>query len=208
MAKGHVRHALYAQNGRDRSIEDQIHVAHNMWDNGFGQLSDGLKRSNTENELDIELEFTPETVLENLYGAGVVEKEPEDFEDLMTYAIAQWIDDGEIVNGEVTENAEEAIDALIEHMHEEDPSTGSSGAVADGAGVTIRQVVSDELEVVPSAVEAALRDGDAVDKIRQVVGVLREHPDVETGEEYGTITFRNEAYRYRLSEPAERLYRK
>lgn len=100
-----------------------------------------------------------------------------------------------------------AHENLIDHIHETDPSSDDSTAVADGAGTTLRQVVADALPepVAGPGVDANLRGGDPVEKLRTVVPEIKSSP-FSTTEDYGNITFRNQAYRYTLTETAAELY--
>jgi hypothetical protein len=178
-----------------------------MENQNIGPNHEGLRRSNLESALGISLSHQPKTVLEHLVDIGLVERDPEDFEDLNTYAIAEWLgNDGEIVNGEVEETAEDGLEALIQHMQDTDPSTGNSPAIPDGGGPTVRSALSNGLGVAPTMIENHLRSGDAVENLREAVGIIENHPDLSTRSDYGKIIFRNEAYRYRLTNTAIQLY--
>lgn len=208
MAQRHAELVIRTLNGRHGSVDDQVTSLHGMVNKNIGPNHEGVRRSNLESTLGVSLSHQAETVLENLVDIDLVEKDPEDFDDLRTYAIAEWLgNDGEIVNGEVEETAEDGLENLIQHMQDTDPTTGGSPAVTDGAGTTVRSVLSNSLGVAPNAVENHLRSGDAVANLREAVTVIENHPDLSTRSDYGKIIFRNEAYRYRLTDTAITLYR-
>jgi len=202
----HTEYTIWSLNGTHNSIEEQIEVSHRLFEEGIGPSRDGIKRSDIESELGIGLDFAPKTVIENLRSTGIVSRSPETFDELRTFVIATWIgSDGEIVNGEVANVAEEGIEAVIDHMQATDPTNGSP-AVADG-GTTVRDVLSSEFGVPRQNVEARLHAGDWVKNLQRAAAVLERDSEISTRDEYGTILFRNEAYRYTLTKLAMDLYK-
>lgn len=181
-----------------------IPIAHRFQQERILPHHDGIRRKQVEPVLEIETEYNPKTPLGHLVDIDILQTDPEDADDLRTFAIASWRDaDGEVVNGETKGVATEAIEALIAHMQASDG--GTSSAVADG-GVSIRTVLSENFGAVPEAVEERLLNGDPVDTLRSAAFTLEGHPEIETRADYGPITFRNEAYRYTLTEQAVALY--
>ena len=126
------------------------------------------------------------------------------------------------MNGQVTEEAEANLDALIAHIDDELQVTALSEdaaerdgpqarvsapsvAVADGAGRTIRSILAAELGIEPEQVIEFLRSGDIVDRLNTAVEVIESSEEVMKSEEYGRIVFVQPAYRYRLTEQAMNL---
>lgn len=208
MSRVHAELVVRFLNGHTDSVDDQVRVLIGMDEESLGPASDGIRRRQVEDELGISLEFRARTSLRNLIQIGLIERDPASPDDLRTFVIAEWIGpDGEIVNGRVAEVAEEAIEALIHQIHDTDLPEGESGVVADGSGVPLRQVLSDGLDIPVDDVEANLRSGDLLRNLREAVQVVEEHPVVSTRDDYGMMIFRNEAYRYRLTERADTLLR-
>jgi hypothetical protein len=204
MSKAHVERVIRFQKGSTDSIVDIIPIAHGFWDQEYVPGHDGIRRKQVEPKIDITTTYNVKTPLRHLVEAGILQTDPEDHSDLRTFAVAPWQGaDGEIVNGETQEAAEEAIEALIAHMRASEG--GTSPAVADG-GVTIRSVVAENFGTVPEAVENRLQNGDPVSTIRSAAFAIQNNPKVKTRDDYGPIVFRNEAYRYTLTERAVKLY--
>lgn len=204
MAYTDVEKHIRSEKGSKDSIEDMIAVTHGFWEENILPNHEGVRRKQVETLLGIDPEYTLKTSLKHLTKIDILKTDPEDADDLRTFAVAPWRGaDGDIVNGESQEAAEEAIEVLIAHMRASEG--GTSPAVADG-GVTIRSVLAEHFSIVPEAVENRLRSGDPVNTIRSAVFAIRDHPEVETRDDYGPIVFRNEAYRYTLTERAVTLY--
>jgi len=209
MSEFHARAVVHFLNGRDLSVRDQADILIAMESEGIFPSHDGIRRNQAEHVLGVSLDYQASTSLDNLVQIGMLERDPEVFDDLRTFVIADWLGtDGEIVNGRVRQVAEEAIDAIIEHVHDTDPAGGDSEALADGSGVSLRRILARALDVDPPAdIEERLREGDLVDNVRDAVEAIEDHPAVSTRDDYGMIRFRNEAYRYRLSDRAINLLR-
>jgi hypothetical protein len=209
MSDFHARTVVHYLNDHTDSTQDQVDVLLAMDDEGIHPSHDGIRRKQVEDVLGISLEYRASTSLGHLVQIGMLERDPEVYEDLRTFVIADWLStDGEIVNGRVRQVAEEAIDAIIEHVHDTDRTGGDSEALADGSGVSLRRILAGALDVDPPAdVEERLREGDLVLNVRDAVEAIEDHPAVSTRDDYGMIRFRNEAYRYRLSDRAINLLR-
>ena len=206
MAKRHVENAIRSEKGSKDSIVDMIPITHGFEKERILPPHDGIRRKQVEPVLGIETEYNPETPLGHLVDINILQTDPKYADDLRTFAIASWQDaDGEVGNGKTVEVATEAIQALVAHMQASEDSTNS--AVADG-GHSIRTVLSENFGVVPDAVEDRLLNGDPVNSIRSAAFTLESHPKIETQPDYGPIKFRNEAYRYALTEHAVALYEK
>ena len=136
------------------------------------------------------------------------------------FAISERLD--EIVNGQVTEEAETNIDALIAHIDDELQSVelddeaaeldGSramaaepSIALADGAGRTVRSILATEFDVAPEAVPEYLRSESPIDRLNAAIDAIESSREVTQSEEYGRIVFVHQAYRYRLTDRAVEL---
>lgn len=202
--------------GNTHSVDDQVTVARALYRAGIGPEDDGIKRAALVEELGVDLEYRAETVLDHLVDLGLVEATTPPGPDV--FAISERVDD--IVNGRVTEEATENIDALVAHIDDElqsveidDDAAELAGAVtsapsvalADGAGRTIRSILASEFDVAPERVVEYLRSGDPVDRLNAAVDAVESADEVTSSAEYGRIVFLNQAYRYRLTERATSL---
>lgn len=205
MAKSHITTIIRFLKGSKDSIDDIISIIHGMWDEGITPTHDGTTRSDVESDLGISLNYAPKTGLEHAVDTGLVQKDPEDSDGLPVYVIAEWMNggSGEIVNGEVNDAAEEAIEAIIDHIHATDP-TGST-AVADG-GLTVRDVVADDFTAAASTIEGRLRRGELVENVNTAVDAINESSHVSKRSDYGRITFRYGSFDYRLTPLAVTLF--
>lgn len=207
MTHDDAENEIRSRKRRTLSVDEQVTFSHALWDNNIDPRHDGLRRDEIVDRFDLDLEYAPKTSLDHLRDIDMVEAFfPPGPENL---AIAEWMgDDGEIVNGEVDEAAEEGIDGLINHIQDTDvPGEGGSPAVADGAGTTLRHVVADEFDLEPPAVEDHLRgSADQVETLNDAVGAIEESEAWDPQDDYGRINFIHTAYRYRLTPKAVRLY--
>lgn len=202
MSREDVEHYIRSQNGSTLSIADQIIIAHWLRDRGIGPAHDGLKRTEIAEAIGDRLDYQVRTSLKHLREADIVEEFRDSGPD--TYVIADWHEEV-FVMGMVDEAAAEGVEALIDHIQDDDPSSsGDAPAVADG-GVTLRRVVSSQFDLQPNALEQFLREGDQVEKLNDAVKAIEES-DYETREDYGAIEFLNVPYRYRLTEKVTNLY--
>jgi hypothetical protein len=210
----HVRE----QNGNARSVDDQVTVAKAFYNAGIGSEAEGIKRTALLDELDVDIEYQPGTILNHLVDAGVLAQTAPAGPDV--FAISERLD--EIVNGQVTAEAEANLESLIAHIDDElqvtalaadaveqnEPQTGAAApsvAVADGAGRTIRSILATEFDIEPEQVTDVLRSGDPVDRLNTAVEAIESSDEVTKSEEYGQIVFVRPAYRYRLTEQAMAL---
>lgn len=205
MGKTEVRQYIHAEKGNTHSVDEQVAIAHAMWDLGIGPtVEDGPKRKTLEDVLGLDLDYQPRTSLRHLEEIGIVDEYTKPGPD--TYVIAEWHPDVFIM-GDVEGAAREGINALIDHIHDEDlPPTDESPAVADGAGQTLRHVVAEAFDTEPDALEGELRAGDPVEKLNPAVDAIEESDDFETRDDYGRIRFINAPNRYRLTNFAIDLY--
>lgn len=201
--------------GNTHSVDDQVSVAKAFYNARIGPEDDGIKRAELRDSLDVDIEYQPGTVLDHLVDAGVLAQISPSGPGV--FAISERLD--EIVNGQVTEEAEANLDALIAHIHDELQVTtlsenaaegdGSqagvsapSVAVADGAGRTIRSILATEYNIEPEQVTDFLRSGDPVDRLNTAVEAIESSEEVTKSEDYGQIVFVRPAYRYRLTDQA------
>lgn len=204
MSKQDVEAYIRREKRNTHSVDDQVEIAHAMWDRGKHPNEEGVKRTDLEDELGLDLDYSVKTSLRHLEEIDIVEEYREPGPD--TYVIADWHDETFIM-GIVDEAAEEGIEALIDHVQDEDPVSGDdTPAVADGAGVTLRQVVADEFDLQPRALEDHLRGDNQVDKLNDAVERIEDNDEFETRDDYGEIRFVNVPYRYRLTAFAVDLY--
>lgn len=205
MAKDDIERYIRTRKSRTLSVDEQIEISHRKWDRTIGPSHEGIKRMEVEEELGLDLDYEPGTSLSHLVEIDLVDEFLRPGPD--TLVIASWLEDG-VINGEVEETADEAVEALIAHMQDDDPADdGRSPVVADGAGTTVRREVADRFDLVPEGVEDHLRTGDPVEKLNDAVDAIEdEDNELETRDDYGEILFINPAYRYRLTPTAVELY--
>jgi DNA-binding HxlR family transcriptional regulator len=214
------RLAEYIRERKDNthSIDDQISLAEGLYEAGVGPDSDGIKRTEIAERVEINLDYTLTTILDHLVDIGILEKTAPPGPDVLV--ISERIDD--IVDGNVTEEARENIDALIAHVDDElqsieleensaelegprDNASAPSVALADGAGRTVRSILAGTFPVDPEEVADYLRSGDPIDRLDEAVDVIEASEEVSKSEDYGRIVFVRPAYRYRLTEQALEL---
>ncbi|THE64890.1 hypothetical protein D8Y22_10535 [Salinadaptatus halalkaliphilus] len=200
------------------SVDDQVTVAKAFYKAGIGPEEEGIKQTKLLDSLDVNIEYQLRTVLNRLVDIGVLAQTAPPGPDI--FAISERLD--EIVNGQVTEEAEANLNALIAHIDDElqvtalsedaaerdGPQTRASEpsvAVADGAGRTIRSILAAEFGIEPEQVIEYLRSGDPVDRLNTAVEAIESSEEVTRSEDYGQIVFVQPAYRYRLTEQAMEL---
>lgn len=207
MTKEHVARHIRTQKNRVTNLDELVHISHEMREHGFGPASNGIPYRDAEDELGLDLEGDIRRSFEHLVDVNVLEKIDHPTAP-NRYTLADWREgDDAFVMGEVTEAAQQGIESLIDHIHEDDPMSGDdASAVADGGGTTIRSVVASEFNVAPEAVEETLREGDPVDRLNDAVDAIEEVDEVEIRDDYGAIEFINPPKHYRLTEWAVELY--
>lgn len=200
------------------TLDDQIEIAKAFYRHEIGPEHDGIKRCELLDQLDVELQYQPGTVLTHLFEIDILEQvEPA---GPGVFAISEGTDD--IVNGQVQDEAERNIEALVQHIDDElqtvqmeeaavegdsqdVPAPARSVALADGAGRTIRSILATEFGVTPEHVADCLRSGDPVDRLNRAVEAIESSKEVTKAEDYDRILFVSPAYRYRLSRTATQL---
>lgn len=198
------------------SVDEQVEVARRFYDAGIDPDHEGIKRADVVDQLDVNLEFSPVTVLSNLVAIDVLEETIPSGPDV--FAISERLD--EIVNGQVTEEAKKNVEALVTHiddelhsaelnedaaeMAEESLQTPSI-AVTDGAGRTIRSILATKFDIPPERVVDFLRSGDPVSRLNEAVEAIESAEELSKSEDYGQIVFVSQAYRYRLTNRAMEL---
>jgi hypothetical protein len=205
MSKQDVERYIYKRKRNTRSVDEQVDIAHAMWDNGIDQDHDGLKRSEIEAALGLNLSYNVDTSLSHLEDIDIDDEFVPPGPEILV--IAEWMDggEGEIVLGEVEEAAREGIDGLIDDL---EPSGAQSGAaVADGRGATTRSVVASEFDLIPSKLEQYLQATDKpVEVLNRAVEAIEEVDEVDLADSYGKIVFIHMPHRHRLSKKAMDLY--
>lgn len=201
--------------GDTHSVNDQVMVAKAFYKAGIGPEEEGIRRTDMLNSLDVDIEYQPRTVLNHLADAGMLEQTAPPGPAF--FAISERLD--EIVNGQVTDEAEANLDALIAHIDDELQLTALSRgaaerdgsqarasapsvAVADGAGRTIRSILASKFGIEPEQVANYLRSDDPVERLNTAVEAIESSEEVTKSEDYGQIVFVRPAYRYRLTERA------
>lgn len=197
------------------SVDDQVTVAKAFYNAGIDSEAEGIKRAELIDSLTVDIEYQPRTVLNHLVDIGILAQTAPPGPDV--FAISERLDD--IVNGQVTEEAEANLNALIAHIDDELQVTALSEdaaeqdgpqarvsapsvAVADGAGRTIRSILAAEFGIEPEQTIEYLRSGDPVERLNTAVEAIESSEEVTKSEDYGQIVFVRPAYRYRLTEQA------
>jgi hypothetical protein len=187
-----------------RSAEDQAEVAAYLWENDYTPVSDGIKRTELEEELenaDVDIEHSVETCLLNLRDLDFVRRWINGPQILVIH------DEQGVVNGEpLEEMVEEEQTALIEAIQDEDPPEEGSETIADGGEPpTLRKMAAETLDVGASVVETELKAGemvpDQMEKHRKVVEAIEE-ADREKNGDYHALRFIHNPYRYSLTTKA------
>lgn len=201
--------------GRTHSVDDQVAVANAFYTANIGPDHEGIKQTELQDTLDVDIEHQPKTVLDHLVEIDLLEETTPPGPDV--FAISERIDG--IVNGRVTEEAEENIEALIAHIDDELQSVEldddaaelqeqrlatatPSVALSDGAGRTIRSILATEFDIPPERVADYLRSGDPITRLDTAIDAIESSEEVSKSEDYGRIVSLNQAYRYRLTEHA------
>ena len=207
-----TKHIMEKNSGK-RSIEDQVSVARLLYEKDITSSEKGVTRKEIEkllDEQDVEINHRVDTCLENLREVDVVERKKPPGPDV--YVIGERID--EIINGQVEEFAEKEIESLIDHMDDEieriqtielgsdshGAGTEQTIAITDGAGHTIRNILSQKFGIPSGKIEDYLRKGDRVKKLNEAVQAIKSHDELTKREDYGEILFLAQPYRYRLTE--------
>ncbi|MFB1066427.1 hypothetical protein [Natrinema sp. H-ect4] len=213
-----IERYLRQEKPSSRTVANQVEIVTALYENDIGPDHDGIKRSDLSDTVAGSPECRPETALDQLSDVDLVERVTPSGPDI--FAISERLD--EIVNGQVTEEAETNIDALIAHIDDELQSVelddeaaeldGSramaaepSIALADGAGRTVRSILATEFDVAPEAVPEYLRSESPIDRLNAAIDAIESSREVTQSEEYGRIVFVHQAYRYRLTDRAVEL---
>lgn len=208
---------------RDRTdnthdTDAMVRVLEAFFKAGIGPDDEGITSRELTDLAEIDSEYQPRTLLEQLVDSGFLEVSEPSGPDV--FAISERRD--AIVSGDVTAEAEENIEALIAHIDDElqpveladtaperdaagDTPPTPSMAVSDGAGRTIRSILAAEFNVAPERVGSFLREGDPVAKLNTAVTAIESSEEMAKAEDYGHIVFVKQADQYRLSETATQL---
>ncbi|MFC4448537.1 hypothetical protein [Halorussus aquaticus] len=203
-----VEEEIRDRKGKTRSVDDQVKLVMALFEAETGPDHEGLKRSEMESHLDVELEFTLGTILNHLSEIDLVQRVSPPGPDF--YVISERTD--EIVNGRIEEEVKQNLEGLIAHIDEEPHFARKSqfseeGAIAvtDGAGRTLRSILAEEFSIMPEKVEPYLRKGNSLEKLNAAIEAIERSESITKREEYDKIIFRRQAYRYRLTEKAVKL---
>jgi len=97
------------------SVDDQVTVAKAFYKAGVGPEKEGSNERRCFDSVAVDIEHQPRMVLNHLVDAGILAQTVPPGPDV--FAISERLD--EIVNGQVTEEAKENLDALIAHIDDE-----------------------------------------------------------------------------------------
>jgi hypothetical protein len=208
MSKQDVEQYIREQKHNTRSIDDHVKISHEMWEHVIPPGNKGLKASEFEESLGLDLDYDVGTSLDHLEEIDIVDAHFESHNEW--HPLAEWKgDDGEIVFGDELDAAvREAIDALVEQMSNASGS-GDTPAVVDGGATAVRRVVADEFDYAPEKIDDYLQENNEdVDTLNKAVQAVKESDQVVVTDDYGEIDFIPRAYYYTLTSKAVRLYEK
>lgn len=207
MTKAHVERYIRTEKNRVKNTDELVEISHGVWDHDYGPASDGIPYKEAEEKLGLDLVGGTRRSFEHLVDIDMLEKMNKP-KSPNRYTVADWRKGNDaFVMGEVPEAAQQGIENLIEHIHDDDPASGDdSPVVADGSGATVRGIVASEFNVMAETIEGTLREGDPVDRLNDAVEAIEEADDVEPRDDYGEIRFINPPKHYRLTERAVELY--
>lgn len=206
MTLQHVESEIGTRKSSTHSTDDQIAIAHAMWDEGITPDHDGLRAAEIEERLDLDLEFNLDTSLRHLRDIDLVDTRFKSNNEW--HPVATWLgDDGEILFGDELDDAiHDATEAIIDQMPDV-PDAGAPSVVADGLGPTVRHVVADEFDYDPGEIHEYLREhDDDAETLNKAVSAIEESDDVESRDDYGKVEFVPRAFYYRLSHRAVGMY--
>jgi len=204
MTRKDVEQYIRTEKGNAHSVDDLVDIAHAARSAQVGPATGGIKTTEIEDELGLQLDYGIATCLDHLGEIEIFGSRVPSGPDW--YVISVRLDD--IINGDVDDVVEDDIEAVIQHIQDDDPA-GTTGATAatDGARTTVRSVLSSTFDIDPSTIEQHLRAGDSVERLNTAIEEIEEHPDLTKRATYDRIIFRRGALRWRLTERAVNLYR-
>jgi hypothetical protein len=189
------------ENGDQPSVDDQVTVAQALYDEGVLSEEEALKEDEIAELLEErgdELEYKLRTSLDNLRDIPVIVGY---FPPGSRYVpISERRD--EVIFGEVEETVRVDREALLDHVHDDDPDEEEElPLTADGRGVTVREVIADDADVDPEDVEHHLHS-DSRDtqreRLNDAIDAIVDSDEVTKRDDYGKVVFRHKAYRYHL----------
>lgn len=189
------------KNGNQPSVDGQVAVARGLVEEGIYTREDALKEAEIEellNDLSIDLEYTLRTVLDNLCGVPFLTRFfPPGSRHV---PISERRD--EIIFDEIGETVREDLDALLEHLREDDSDDEDELLIAtDGRGVTVREVIAESADIPPENVEEYLTGGGSKtrrERLNEAIDAIVESDHVSKRGDYGKVLFKHKAYRYHL----------
>lgn len=192
---------IHEKNGDQPSVDDQVIVARALYDEGVLSEEEALKEDEIAKllkERGDELEYKLRTSLDNLRDIPVIVGY---FPPGSRYVpISERRD--EIIFGEVEETVRVDREALLDHVHDDDPDEEDElPLTADGRGVTVREVIADDADVDPEDVEHHLHSGSRDtqrERLNDAIDAIVDSDEVTKRDDYGKVVFRHKAYRYHL----------
>lgn len=189
------------ENGDQPSVDDQVTVARALYDEGILSEEEALKEDEIAEllkERGDELEYKLRTSLDNLQDIPVIVGY---FPPGSRYVpISERRD--EIIFGEVEETVRVDREALLDHVHDDDPDEEDElPLTADGRGVTVREVIADDADIDPEDVEHHLHGGSRDtqrERLNDAIDAIIDADEVTKRDDYGKVVFRHKAYRYHL----------
>lgn len=190
---------IHEKNGHQPSVDDQVTVAQALYDEGILSEEEALKEDEIEKLLEErgdELEYKLRTSLDNLRDIPIIVGTfPPGSKHI---PISERRD--EIIFGEVEETVRVDRDALLDHVHDDDPDEEDElPLTADGRGVTVREVIADDADIDPEDVEHHLHSGGRDtqrERLNNAIDSIVDSDEVTKRNDYGKVVFKHTAYRY------------
>lgn len=208
MSKKHVEKRIKSNADCLGTVNEQIQIAHAMWEREIGPNSDGIRQNNISEELDIGLGANTGATLQHLVNIGIVEEALPTGSKRLVFA--SWLGrGGSFVNEDVDTTISEAVENLINHIHENDKTSTDGTGTTNRTNTIIRDLIANQFNLDSDSVEKFLRDtDDQIGVLNDTVELIREHDDIQVHDGYGEIYFLQQPYKYRLTEKSIYLYDK
>lgn len=165
------------------SVEDQVRLSHAMWEAGLtGGHEHQMMHGELPDALGLDLEHHIRTVVRHLTAIDVVYEAVEATHDWYHISGRDW----EIIWGRVDEYLEHDIEALVDHVRDDDEAAAAAGRES------VRELLARTFDVEPDAVEAHLLQDLgagwwAREPLNAGVEVIRAHPEIEKRDTYGEV---------------------
>lgn len=202
MTRAHAERYIREHTPHANSVDDQVALSHAMWEGGLtGGHGHQMMLGELRDALGLDLEFSIGTVVGHLVAIDVVYEAVEATDDWYHISGRYW----EVIWGRVDEYLEQDVEALVEHVRDDDREATESGRES------VRELLARTFDVEPDAVEAHLRADlgagwEARKPLNAAVEAIRDHPEIEKRDTYGEVLIRRGHSWYHLSESQVERY--